>query len=432
VSETKSKKGFFIPGFDKLWRVVSFSGEGIYGRFYASTDCTSDGGDFYVYGACGSITYNTETEAVDASGFTAGGGLDGSAPVFCEDDGAFRSFDATDYFGGAPLGNFSIVNTETTSTYSKETECVYYDDSGESFRVISGGPLVATVSNEYTTAQLIEYVEGLLTPFPETWAGTPGSFRDLSTNEKSYAARISRYRIQFQPPQIGTGKCYRVEWLERFVPKAGVSLTSADLVTRGVYRPAVTVTGNGTGAQVVAVMAPDGTVDFFRVLNPGQGYTTITITVQAAINGGTTATATGSLVNGQLSAVTKTASGNYLPTGAFTGGGGGTGATIAFTLDETGGIATALLGSVGSGYTDTPNLVITPKVSGSVSARVDLRIGTETEKCAEWDGELPEDPDELPILGDGTNPYFGLPIPEEDGLVTVVNVREFCDCSACP
>lgn len=293
-----------------------------------------------------------------------------------------------------------------------------------------------TLSDEYTTAELITQAHAELPAYDGDWNDTAGSFINLSTDELSAALSESRYRLRFKIPLIGSGACYRVQWVERFVAEAGAALTSAEIIMRGVYRPTVTVTGDGTGAEVVAVMASDGAVDFFRVVNPGQDYTTITITVESAINGGTTATGTGNLVGGQLASVTKTASGDYLPTGAFSGG-SGIGATITFTLDETGGLATCPLGATGSGYTSEPALTITPKVSGSLAALVHLHLGTETARCAEWDGDVPEDydpedSDTYPILGDGTNPYFELPVPEADGTVLVANVLAFCDCSSCP
>jgi hypothetical protein len=344
--------------------------------------------------------------------------IDGNVPP---DNGGCGA-DYTSAAAGSDDKDTPSSSTQTVSTYAG------YGPSGTDATV--------TLSAEYTTADLIAYVAGLLTPFPETWAGTAGSFRNLSTDERSYAARISRYRIRFKAPQTGTGKCYRVSWVERFVPEAGVTLDSREIIATGVYRPGVTVTGDGDGASVVPVMASDGSVDFFRVLNPGANYTTITITCDAAINGGTTATCTGNLLGGQLASVTKTASGNYLPSGMFLGG-GGSGATIAFTMDSQGGLASVTVGSGGTGFTVEPSLTVTPKVAGTTEAVIHLHLGTETERCVEWGGELPEDydaddSDTWPILGDGSNPYFELAVPEEDGSTFVANVRAFCDCAACP
>lgn len=55
----------------------------------------------------------------------------------------------------------------------------------------------------------------------------------------------------------------------------------------------------------------------------------------------------------------------------------------------------------------------------------------DTERCAIWDEDVPEgyDPDDSetwPVIGDGTNPYFELAIPESNGTVTVVEVEAVC------
>lgn len=326
-----------------------------------------------------------------------------------------------------------ISSSEAATTQTSTGTGVPVPTSGTP--VTYTGARTFTLSNPYLTATLISNAIAALPAFDDDWNDTAGSFRNLSTDELSVAIRESRYRHRFEIPKVGSGTCYRLEWVERFIAEAGVSLTSAEIVSRGVYRPTVTITGDGTGAEAVAVMASDGSLDFFRVLNPGENYTTATVTVQAAINGGTTATGTAVLSGGQLASITKTASGDYLPTGAFSGG-GGSGATITFTMDATGGLAASPLGATGSGYTSEPLLAITPKVSGSTAARVDLHLGTETAKCAEWDGEVPEDydpddPSTYPILGDGVNPYFELPVPTSDGTTLTANVRAYCDCSAC-
>lgn len=295
------------------------------------------------------------------------------------------------------------------------------------------------LSDEYTTNLLKSNTVAAFPAYDDDWNDTAGSFANLSSDELSYAARESRYRHIFPVPKVGSGTCYRLEWVERFIAEAGVAVDSAEIVTRGVYRPTVSSSGGGgSGLLLVAVMASDGTVASIRILNPGSGYTSApTITVQSAINGGTTSTGwTATLTGDKVTAITGGSAGNYLPTGAFSGG-GGTGATITFTLDPSGGLATCPLGSGGSGYTAAPTLTSTPKVSGSIPARVDLHLGTETARCAVWDGEVPEDYDPedsatWPILGDGTNPYFELPVPTADGTTLVANVRAYCDCSACP
>lgn len=55
----------------------------------------------------------------------------------------------------------------------------------------------------------------------------------------------------------------------------------------------------------------------------------------------------------------------------------------------------------------------------------------DTPMSATWDGVVPDgyDPDDSstwPILGDGTNPYFELPVPDSNGITTVVDVTVSC------
>lgn len=302
-----------------------------------------------------------------------------------------------------------------------------------------GQVLWITLSSEYTTADLITNATADLPAYPGTWAGTAGSFRNLSTDELSVAIRESRYRHIFPVPNVSSGACYRLEWVERFIAEAGVALTSAEIITRGVYRPAVSFSGGGGagGLQLVAIMSSTGTLTGVHILNPGDFDTAPTIIIQAAINGGTTSTGwTATLTGRQVTAVTGGTAGDYLPTGAFSGG-GGSGATITFTMDATGGLATSPLGAAGSGYTSAPTLTITPKVSGSTAALVHLHLGTETDQCGVWDGVVPPGyvpatPSTWPVIGDGVNPYFELPVPTADGTTLVANVRAYCDCSACP
>jgi hypothetical protein len=298
-----------------------------------------------------------------------------------------------------------------------------------------------TLSNEYTTAQLKTNGQSALPAYDNDWNDTAGSFANLSTDELSYSIRESRYRIRFEAPQTGTGKCYRVSWDERFVPEAGVGLTSISVLSPGEYRPNVDIDpppSGGTQAAAVAVMSPDGEVASIRILHPGSGYVSApTVTVEAATMGGATATGwTATLsAEGQVSAITGGTGGDYLPIVGVIGS-GGSGATATAVMDAQGGIASVTVDSAGSGYT---TLIVGADgvFEDFIAADLLPSFGTETERCVEWDGELPEDydpedSDTWPILGDGTNPYFELPVPEEDGLTTVANVRAFCDCAACP
>jgi len=76
---------------------------------------------------------------------------------------------------------------------------------------------------------------------------------------------------------------------------------------------------------------------------------------------------------------------------------------------------------VGSGtcYKITWTEVFTPEVGDPV----------ETERCAIWNGDLLEAG--VGIVGDGTNPYFELAIPETNGTITVDPDSIVAVCRGC-
>lgn len=249
----------------------------------------------------------------------------------------------------------------------------------------------------------------------------------------------TRYRFRFKIPKIGSGTCYRVSWVERIIPEAGVGLTSAEAIRAGVYRPTVTLSAppaGGVQALAIAVMNSSGGVASIRLMNPGSGYTSApTVTVQAATSGGTSSTGwTATLSGSQVSGINGGSAGNYLPTGTFSGG-GGTGAAITFAMDSQGGVSVASI-TPGSGYAVAPSLTITAKVSGAVAALVHLHLGTETTRCTIWNGVTPGGYNPatsstwptLPSAGPG---YFELLPPTAEGQTTIANVRAYCDCSTC-
>jgi hypothetical protein len=304
----------------------------------------------------------------------------------------------------------------------------------------NSGTIYQTLSDEYTTAQLITNTPAALPAYDNDWNDTAGSFANLSANELSYSIRESRYRLRFKIPQVRTGKLYRATWVERFIPEAGTTITSVEVYARGVYRPTVTLSAppsGGTQARAVAVMSATGTVSAIRILHPGAGYVSApTVTVQAATGGGTTSTGwTATLTAGQVTAIAGGGAGNYRPALAFSGG-GGSGATATATMDETGGIASVTLTAPGSGYTSAPTLSITARNTGATAADLLLHLGTETARCAVSDGITPggynpATPSTYPILGDGTDPFFSIPVPAADGTTLVANLRAVCDGTAC-
>lgn len=319
------------------------------------------------------------------------------------------------------------------STFTGPT--IYYDAANPY--------LVRTFSDEVSITDLQENAYStastdiLSISFGSFTSGTASSYYDFSSSLQVTLYQ-SRYRFRFKIP-IGFS-CYRLAWVERFIPEAGVGLTSLEIITAGVYRPTVTLSApptGGTQARAIAVMSSTGTISSISITNPGSGYTSApTVTVQAAINGGTSSTGwAATLTDGKVTAISGGSAGNYLPTLSFSGG-GGSGAAATVTMDGTGGLASITFSSLGSAYASAPSVSISSKVSGATAATLHLHLGTETEKCTEWDGTTPSgyDPNTSstwPTLPSASPGYFEIPVPSSEGTTTVANVRAFCDCSTC-
>lgn len=432
-------------------------------------------------------------------------------------------------FGGPQVYVDGFESEETRAGpccgYSRTEGILLGRDNGLCARI------TVTYSGLLTDADFIARIKAQLEsgcgapPFDGEYVATaPSAFLSYNRTSGFGSAGNSRYRFRFPIPAVGSGKCYRLAWVERFIPEAGVGVTSVEVISRGVYRPGLstsaaasgktaatavavmssagavagisvlvpgdyrpvaTITGGGgTGAalEVLSLDPATGGVDQVRI-TPGSGYTsaptlsftnvtsprvraTATLTVDSdpasptyrqitgitwtnrgdyrpaltfasAINGGTTATATSSINSlGQLIGATITGGGNYLPTLAFSAG-GGTGATATVAMDAQGGIETVTMTASGSAYAAAPSLTITPRITGPIAAVLHLHLGTETARCAAWDGVTPAGyvaatASTWPTLPSGSPGYFEIPVPTSEGTTTIANVRAFCDCSACP
>ena len=261
-------------------------------------------------------------------------------------------------------------------------------DSGyEETTTFAGEKLPANAEEESLSAAI-----AALPAYDDDWNDTAGSFLNIETSGTATTTTIrqSRYRLRFAIPKVNTGKNLRASWVERFIAEAGVAVSSVEVYARGVYRPTVTIgapPSGGVQAYAIAVMSSTGTVASISILNPGSGYVSApTVTVQAASGGGTSSTGwTATLTAGQVSAIASGSAGDYRPTLAFTGG-AGSGATATCTVDSTGGIAAVTVTAGGSAYASEPTLTITPKVTGPTAADLIIHLGTETAKCAVWDG----------------------------------------------
>ena len=268
---------------------------------------------------------------------------------------------------------------------------------------------------------------------------TPVSSFIIATDERSALAGDSVYKIASPIPQDGRGTCYRAEWVERFVEKitrdpdtdeptgGGASVTSIEILHRGVFRPMVTISGTGTGAVAVAVMSAGGAVASITILDPGTGYTE---PPEITLDGDATATAT---INadttspnyGQITAISVTAGGDYLPDITLSAPApGGTQAEATATLDPQGGLASVSVTEAGAYYE-----TITATAGDAV---LFVHYGTETGRCYKWDGVKPEDYDPEDPETYPESEEFTLEVPEEEGEVTFELKRYVCDCSNCP
>jgi len=235
-----------------------------------------------------------------------------------------------------------------------------------------------------------------LPAYDNSWADTPGSFLNLSADQITCSVRESRYRLRFKIPKVNTGKHLRVSWVERLIAEAGVSVDSVEVYKRGAASPLVSISAppsGGVRARAVSVMSPTGGVSSIRILNPGAGYATPpTVTVATALNVGTTSTgwsASLDTATGQVTAITGGTAGGYLPTYTFSAPGGspaGVTATATCTMDEDGGIATITITNGGTKYTAEPILTFVSEVPFRAPPIELIHLGTETPKCAVWDG----------------------------------------------
>jgi hypothetical protein len=329
------------------------------------------------------------------------------------------------------------------------------------------GSLLAQLSNEYRTDDLLTDLDAALTAASYSAYNTsfPTAAFDIATNESSALAEESKYKIQHRVPKVGNGKCYRVEWVERFVPKVtfdaeapyhanggGASITSVEILNRGVFRPDITIgavvtgydeetgepivegtDGGGFGLKLVAVMSSGGSVASIRILHPGNGYTEApTITLE----GDAEAVAVvdldeGSPNKGRIIAVNVTSGGDYLPELVFNSPElGGTQAVATCTLDPQGGIATVSVTNAGQ-YYSTVSLGIDAEVM-STAPSLFVHWGQETPKCYNWDGVKPSGYADSTPSTYPTSAEYDFPKPVAEGDRSMQIKRVLCDCSTCP
>ena len=145
----------------------------------------------------------------------------------------------------------------------------------------------------------------------------------------------------------------------------GVTITNGG--TGYTSAPSVAITGTGSGATGAATLSP-ASISGVTVVNGGNGYTTNPkLTFQGG--GGVNASAVAVLSGTSIAKVNINAPGqNYQqpPAIQFLGGGGGSGA-VATPVMGNGGVIAINVTSGGSGYTETPQVLILPAKYGTSS-----------------------------------------------------------------
>jgi hypothetical protein len=246
------------------------------------------------------------------------------------------------------------------------------------------------------------------------------------TSVEIYARGVYRPTVTISTSPLGTNAAATA------VMASNGTVASLSILNPGAgYIPLITFSGGGgTGAAAIAIINSSGAVTGVTITSGGSGYTSAptvaftnvtapriratgtavvtggvvtginigtagdfrpTVTVQTATGGGTTSTGwiATLAITGEVASIAGGNAGNYLPTLAFSAPGGspaGTTATATCTVDSQGGIATVTMGTGGTKYTSAPSLTITSKVSGTTAADLIIHLGTETAKCAVWDG----------------------------------------------
>lgn len=381
--------------------------------------------------------------------------------------------------GTATLEYYDVLNDHPqaggSTTYDVPITSAIYagvgSDSLAASDVYTGTPPYSTPTYEdpYTTEMLIAAGIYNLPAFStEEWTTRDVDYRpysevDLAGDETMVGVRHQQFRFRFPVPRIGMGDKYSVTWIERYLPPGGRPLYSVEVAPRvhaapgfftveNSFRPLAFLTdeGSGNACELTPVMAADGSVASIRINNPGGGYSsaappTVNLQPRAALAGYVHTASTGwvaTVENGQVVAVTRSGgtAGNYAPQLTIPAGGPNEPARLATctcTLNPAGEIDAVTLTDTGAGY-DYPPTVRATWGGGLRYTIYDLIAHFapeyETNHCAEWDGEIPEDYDPEDSATWPVLPIRTVPLPTDSPGTGIVMVSDFrWNCRAgCP
>ena len=197
------------------------------------------------------------------------------------------------------------------------------------------GSITATVSAEYTTPEMLADAASMLSEKP--WEYGLQAERTIDEDGLSCTLRELRYRISAAIPHgIGSGTCFSVTWIERFIPKAGTGVSSIEVVRPGIFAPVITISPAG-GAAVEPVMSASGAVSSVVVHTPG----------------------------------------NCIPSATIYGFSGGSGAALVVdSLNPANGQIAEFTLSPGSGYTSAPTIVFSVADIAGETASATLQVDT--------------------------------------------------------
>jgi len=147
----------------------------------------------------------------------------------------------------APCADVACVPsaTATVKTYTGDGACYGTFPNHQ-----HTGTGTLTLSDEFTTAQLIAQVAAALGGYPGTWAGDCTAYRNLTADEFTYTIRKFRYR--FALPTLTGFTTYKITWTEGATAREYIWDGSA--TETGVYEVAVPGS-NGTAGAITGITA---------------------------------------------------------------------------------------------------------------------------------------------------------------------------------